>query len=399
MPVLPYNAVVTPHPLLAARLRRHSPAWFALVLALAAGCEKPETVRQYDTPRSAPRAVAVDADEVRKLLDHMFAAIVPAGGKAWFFKLVVPAPAAEEMGKKFDDFLATVDAKPNAAIPAWTLPEGWTAAEGGNEMRAATITIPHGDDKFEITVSTLPLAGEWPAFLQVNVDRWMDQLGQPHLTGPTVEKLARTTPTKGSKATVLELVGKMQTPMGMAGGMPAGHPPITGGAASTSPPPDSTAGGDAAGAGSSAPGKLAYVTPTGWKPGPMVVMGMSREAAFVIPTDGGKAEVAVTKFPATTGMADLGMNVRRWAGQVGVESLTDDDIRGAAKTVEVDGEPALRFEFNSPEGAATPLSIVAIMAKRGNEVWFVKLWGDRPAVESQGAAFDKFLQSIKLTGS
>jgi hypothetical protein len=227
----------------------------------------------------------------------------------------------------------------------------------------------------------------------------MDQLGQPHLTGPTIEKLARALPTKGSKATVLELVGKMQTPMGMAGGMPAGHPPITAGATPTNPPPATTAGGNAAGGGTATPGKLTYVTPTGWKPGPMVVMGMPREAAFVIPTDGGKAEVAVTKFPATEGMADLGMNVRRWAGQVGVETLTDDEIRGAAKTIEVDGQPALRFEFNSPEEAVAPLSIVAIMAKRGNEVWFVKLWGDRPAVESQGAAFDKFLQTIKLPGS
>src|SRR5262245_21078456 len=131
----PYNAFVTPNPPLAARFWRHPPSWLALVLALAAGCEKPETITQYETPRTAPRAVAIDAGEVRKLLDHMFAAIVPAGEKAWFFKLVVPASAAEELGKKFDEFLATVDAKSDAALPEWTLPEGWRAAEGGNEMR------------------------------------------------------------------------------------------------------------------------------------------------------------------------------------------------------------------------------------------------------------------------
>ncbi len=379
-----------------ARPRRRQTIWLALALALAAGCEEPEAISHYETPRTGPRAAAVDADEVRGLLDHMFTAIVPAGDKAWFFKLVVPAAAADAVRQPFDDFIAAVDAKPDAALPEWTLPEGWTVAAGGNDMRAATITIPHGEDKFEITVSTLPLVGKWPAFLQVNVDRWMDQLDQPHLAAATIAKLARTIPTQRQDATAFELVGKMRSTMGLPGGMPAGHPPLDGSTATASAPAAASVDGAAR---SASPGKLAYEAPSDWKPGTMVVMGMAREAAFVIPTDDGQAELAITKFPATGAMAELEPNVRRWAGQVGVVTLTADDITDAAERIEVDGAPALRFEFNSPAGVAAPQSIVAVMAKRGGYAWFIKLWGPRPAVESQHEALDRFLKSIKFNES
>jgi hypothetical protein len=38
------------------------------------------------------------------------------------------------------------------------------------------------------------------------------------------------------------------------------------------------------------------------------------------------------------------------------------------------------------------------MTVRGDVVWFVKLWGDRAAVESQREAFQSFLASIRFGG-
>jgi hypothetical protein len=362
--------------------------WAAAAL-LVTGCGPSESITSYDTPRTEERLPAVDPDEVREQLDHMFTAIVPAGEKAWFFKLVVTGAAADAVRQPFADFVATVDVDAEGDLPGWTLPDGWEQQEGEG-MRAATITIPHDDSTLELAVSTLPLGEDWERFLQQNVERWMDQLDQEPLSLEKIEELVKTLPTKSGDATLLELVGVMQRDAMAGGGMPAGHPPVESAA-----PAERTEEEPAEAAAPSSSG-FAYETPPGWQPGTMVVMGMRREAAFVIPAEGGQAELAVTKFPATGAMAQLEPNVQRWAGQVGVTDLSADDIRDAAERIEIAGEPALQFEFFSPAGAPDPQAIFAVMAVRGDVVWFVKLWGDRPAVESQREAFDSFLASIRF---
>lgn len=377
----------------ARRLRLHAACATAAIALLLTACDQPETIAKYETPRVEPRATPVDLDKERSRLDHMLAAIVPAGTKAWFFKLVVPAPAAKEMGLAFDQFLATVKAEPEAQLPEWKLPEGWTQKEG-DAMRAATIVIPHGVENYDLTVTTLPLAGDWNAYVKVNVDRWMGQLQQDPLDAATIKKLSRKLPTQAGEATAFELVGVMQrNPMGMPGAMPAGHPPIDGGSAAGSTASTQNQAPPQAGADS---GEFAYDLPEGWRVGPASSM---RKATFIAATKEGDAEVSVTAFSKFGDMADPRANARRWAGGVGLANQSDDEIAAAITKIEVSGQAGTRFELFSPSDAPNAVGVLAAMTIRGDEVWFFKLSGSKAAVESQRDAFDKFLTSVRFPGS
>jgi hypothetical protein len=362
--------------------------WPLTALALVVGCTPADEIETYDAPRSEPRLRAVDAAAEYDRLDHMFAGIVPHGGKAWFFKLVVPGSAADKFKEPFTRFIASVDAGGAAAAPKWTLPEGWTErpAEG---LRAATIEIPHDGATLELAVSSLPLGGDWDEFLKQNVDRWMGQLQEDPLPLDVIRKLAKTVPTTSGDATVLELVGEMQTSgMGagaMAGGeLPAGHPPVD---ASRAESPPAAAAGTA---------ELSYETPGGWQPAPL---GTMRKASFRVVRDGGNAEVSVTKFPVVQDMADPRANALRWAGpgQAELTNVTDEDIDKARSDVEIGGLAGTRFEFLAHESTPQAQGVIAAMAVDGDEVWFFKILGDRAVVESEREAFDKWIASVRFT--
>jgi hypothetical protein len=378
------------------RRARWRPLALASLLAVG-GCSKPEEITTYETPRTEPRVAAVDTGELRDALDHMFTAIVPAGDVAWFFKLVARGDAADAVRQPFIDFLATVKAEKGAEAPTWELPEGWE--EGPErEMRAATILVPLVEGDLEIAVSSLPLGEDWDNFLKVNVDRWMGQLGQPELSAAKIEELSRKVDTAGGKATLLELVGTMQaSPMGMAGGaMPAGHPPVGPSdppPADDEPPAEESDPPAAASRQVAQPGGLAYETPADWKPGPPSSM---RKASFVINAVGGSAEAALFVFPNVAEMADPTANGRRWAGAVGLTNVSDDEIKSAQSNVDFAGLEGQKFEFFSPERAPKSQGIIAALAVQGDQVWSIKVVGDRAAVESQRAAVDEFLASLKL---
>lgn len=59
----------------------------------------------------------------------------------------------------------------------WTLPGGWTEAQGGGRMRYATLTVPVSG-KLDVSVVVLPgsAGGEL-----ANVNRWRGQIGLPPL--------------------------------------------------------------------------------------------------------------------------------------------------------------------------------------------------------------------------
>ncbi|HYO24161.1 MAG TPA: hypothetical protein VEQ85_04355 [Lacipirellulaceae bacterium] len=391
---------------------------------VVSGCEKPPEISTYEGPRTESRTAAT-VEELRAAQDHMFAAILPSGDQAWFFKLVARGAAADEVRKPFEEFIASVDARgaqPAAGgergaapvLPTWTLPEGWNLLEvPPTAMRAATIRVPspHGD--LQLTVSTLPLSGPWEAQLKSNVDRWMGQLQQPPLDAETIAKLARRVDTAGENATLLELVGTMAAaPMAGMAGMPAGHPPVSDrtparpeGATPAGPvaPPASNAAQSPTGGappaapssqqGSAAPGDLVYELPEGWKEAPL---GAMRRASFTIQTPAGAAEAALFVFPAVREMADPRANAVRWAGGVGLANLDDNAIRAAQSAVDFAGLEGQKFEFYTPDDAPSPSGIMAALAVQGDQVWSIKLTGSPAAVRSQSSAFNQFLASLKL---
>jgi hypothetical protein len=372
--------------------------------AALVGCREAETISTYETERTEPRPQAMDVEQVRKGLDHMLVAIVPHGDAAWFFKLVAKADAIEELRKPFEELIVSVQLGEPGATPTWKLPEGWTETAGG-EMRAATIVVPHGNEKLELTVSTLPLSGEWDDYLTRNVNRWMGQLQQGELDAKTVKGLTRSLPHKGGEATVVELRGYMQqTP----GTLPPGHPPagssVPAATAGSSRESDSTPrpaapfapmGGAVERAEEFAkPREFTYEPPAGWQPGQV---NMMRKAAFVVAEDAKQAGVTVTQFPASGAMSDPSAQAQRWAGEAGLQ-LSEAELKGAAKPVTIGGIEGQEFELLGPPEGESPRGVRAAMVRRGEVMWFFKMSGDRSLVENQGEAFGKFLQSVKFVG-
>jgi hypothetical protein len=335
----------------------------------------------------------VTADEVRKSLDHMFAAVVPQGKQAWFFKLVAPAADAENLKQPFDDFVKSIELGEPGEQPTWKLPDGWKEKSGGGEMRTATIEIPHDEAPLELTVSVLPYDEPWPAYLERNVARWLGQLQQGALTREEVQKIARTLPVKGGEATAFELVGVMQRTGPMMGAMPAGHPPVGKAAADAKTQADAKGAGAAGTAGETA--EFTSTVPAGWTLGPPRAM---RKATYLIGGDDPAAEVSITAFPAVPMMADPLANGRRWAGEVGLASLTDEQINAAMQEMPIADVTGQYFELLAPDDGDSPQGTLAAMVRRGEQIWFFKLKGDRAAVESQRDAFKQFVKSVKFAG-
>jgi hypothetical protein len=349
--------------------------------------------------------------------DHMLAAIVaekgedPAKSQAWFFKLVARGEGLDPLRKSFDEFLASVKLSGDGKPPTWTLPEGWVE-KPASAMRAATIEVPYEGKTLELAVSSLPLGGEWDEFVVRNVERWVDQLQQSPLTSEEIAKLVKEKPTADGKATFIELVGVM-TP---GAGMPAGHPPIgEAGATASMPPADEPAGtapsppfaggtppmtmpavggGGEPAAEMPRPTEFTYVAPDGWKPGRMNGM---RKAAFLVIDGDKQVETTVMPFPDVEMMADPKAQAQRWSGEVGLQ-LTDQELQDAAKPTTIDGKGGHAFELLGPENDAKARGTLAAMVKRGEQIWFFKMTGDRPLIENQRESFNKFLESIKFAG-
>jgi hypothetical protein len=415
-------------------LRHVCPGWLALSFVAAltpalAGCSEKPQITTYETPATEKFREVVDVAEVRDGTDHMLAAIIaekadePKNSQAWFFKLVARGEGLEPLRKSFDDFLATVKLSGGGKPPTWTLPEGWTE-KPASAMRVATIEIPFDGKTLELAVSSLPLTADWEEFRKVNIDRWLGQLQQSKLSADDIAKLVKEKPTADDavKATFIELVGVMQPMSGMApgaAGMPAGHPPVAGAEASASAADSEAPAGTAAtpsappvaatppmqrsmppmgGGGAPAtemprPKEFVYTAPEGWKPGVMTNM---RTAAFLVADGDKQAEITVMPFPNVQMMADPKAQAQRWSGEVGLQ-LTEQELEQAAKPTKIDGIEGHSFVLLGPEGEGA-LGTIAAMAKRGEQIWFFKMKGDRKLVEAQQEPFNKFIESIKFAG-
>jgi len=359
-----------------------------LLLLFCVSCEKPEGVSSYTVERDSSSRPPTDYAAVARSLDHTLAAILPQKDQAWFFKLAGPAPAVERRRDDFVAFLKTVAPATKAGEPpTWQLPDGWEE-QGPTRMRAATLVVPDDGGPLEIAVSSLPLTDDWDDFLNRNVNRWLGQLSQPPLKGVTIKKLAKEVATAAGPATLIELAGVLQGQgrTNPHAGMPSARAP------QESPP--ATEQNSATSQASSA-GPLSFETPAGWQPGRM---SMVRKAAFDIAEDDQKAEMTVIDFPTAGGaqITDVTANVRRWANQVGLAGLDDEDLQKLVKKTNVDGTPGSFVELLGPEDSQQPKGMLAAMVVRGEKVWFFKLSGDRALVENQEKAFQGFLDSVRF---
>ena len=160
--------------------------------------------------------------------------------------------------------------------------------------------------------------------------------------------------------------------------LPPGHPDI------------STMPGTSAAATTTAAPQLTWTTPAGWTE---AAPGEMRVASFKITGAGGKlADVSVIPLAGMGGSDDA--NVNRWRGQIGLASLSSDDLQKAAEKIEAAGQSAQLYDI-----AGTDQRILGVIQHRGDVAWFYKMTGDAGLVEQQKPAFVEFLKSLKFAAA
>jgi hypothetical protein len=164
--------------------------------------------------------------------------------------------------------------------------------------------------------------------------------------------------------------------------LPPGHPDISS-APGTSLPPASE----------SARPQLTWKTPEGWTEVPP---GEMRVASFKIQGQNGKqADVSVIPLPGRPGTDDA--NVNRWRGQVGLSSVSPEELEKSAESVETAGQPAQLYDIAGQNpGHGEAARILGVIQHREDAVWFFKMTGDADLVEQQKPAFVAFLKSVKF---
>jgi hypothetical protein len=349
----------------------------ACSLLLSAGCRPAESIRSYTIPKENEASPVASNRQASRPPDgppthRMLAVIVPAGDKAWSFKVVGTIEEIESAQESIVAFLETLSPPAEGGQLSWQLPEGWQQSPGTG-MRAATITIPSAGG-LEMSVVTFDWRGDATNNLLANVNRWRGQMHLPPIGPAELSKVARQV--ADGPVTIVDLTGHWQEgPMSMS---------IPG--ANTSAP--------------AAPPlalPLSMKAPVGWQAIP--ASGL-RKAAFLVEENGGRAEVTVMDFPATApAIAEPKANIDRWRKELDLGPISQDEIGTVSREIEIDGRPGLLVELESAAGAAKPRATLAAMVTYEGVVWFVKMMGDKDVVENQADNFQKLLDTIRFSSS
>lgn len=385
-----------------------APVWAALLVS-ALGCGKTEQIQTYTVPKEPKAAVVANSTDTKpgEPTDRMLAAILPANGQAWFFKVVGPIAEIDKHEKEIKEFFSTL-ALATDGRASWKLPADWKE-EAGNQMRFATIIIP-ADKRLELTVNTASWPGTEESML-ANVNRWRGQLQLPPISAKQLPEVSHEAKAGERPITIVDMRGRFK-PGGMTppfagggfgtratgtpananspAGLPADHPPINGPSTPTTPP-------DANSPASSDVPKFSL--PPSWKSVP--AQGM-RKAEFVVNEGPHEARVTMFLFPADAGpmISEPLDNINRWRGEIGLSPLTKESLAAAIQPIEIDGKqatyaPMIPDPAKQEETQAKEATLAAIL-KTGDQVWFVKMRGERELVKKHEDEFKAFLKSLKF---
>ena len=133
---------------------------------------------------------------------------------------------------------------------------------------------------------------------------------------------------------------------------------------------------------------LKFKSPEGWSAGKTSSMVQARFSK----TDGeAKAQITVTEMPAD---ANQWMpNIKRWAGQVGLDQLTDQQLTTRTSEIKVDEVAGKLVDLAADSEAEQ--GVIAAMVKRKGSAWFFKLSGDRGLVDQSREEFEAFMETVR----
>jgi len=329
----------------------------------------------------------------------------------------------------------------------WKTPEGW-AEIPPTEMRIASFKVASKNGK-QADVSIVPLPG-MAGTDAANVNRWRGQVGLSVLTDEELKKAAENVEAGGQPAQLYDIAGtnpgsgnadrilgviqhrdgmawfyKMtgdadlveqqkpafveflkslnfgaaaQTQTEMPAGLRRAEVLTAGGSQMATA---TQAGHPAVGdvntpAMMSAPisheGQPNWQVPAGWQE---VSGGQFLVAKFTITGEGGATTaVNVSSSPGEGG--GLVGNVNRWRGQLGLGQLSEDDVNKLLTAIDIAGGKAQLVDLSGTDTRTRqPTRLVGVIVPQSGQTWFYKLMGDAKVVESQKAAFTKFVQGVK----
>jgi hypothetical protein len=379
--------------------------WIIVTASLAtAGCGSNEQISAYTVPKErVPEERVVDTAPpagTAATTDRMLAAVLPDGDRAWFFKATGPAADVDARADDIQKFFESVRLAPGKPHPDWQLPADWQQ-QPASAMRVATLLIPAGAKPLEMSVTVLPWPG--PEAMLSNVNRWRGQMQLPPTDPAGLAKETRTLKVGDASMTIVDLSGQM------TGGM---TPPFAGGAMPGTTQPPATPAKETANAlppGHPPVGSPSNVNatpfeltaPAGWQSRPATGM---RKAEFLITEGGQSATMTAIDFPASAGpmMADPVANLNRWRVEVGLPELAPDAANAAMVPIQVGGADgkfmAVIPDAKEPAQSQANRGTLAAMVRRGNTIWFFKLWGDRDLVTAQRNNFESLLKSVRFSG-
>jgi len=323
------------------------------------------------------------------------------------YRLVKPSGETEPIGK---DAIASTNAPVKSTLERVPTPTGDVPVPANwepqplSEMRQASFLVK-GENGAVADISVVKLG---PAAGNVldNVNRWLDQLGQPPVTPEKLTGMIQKLPTARGEMDVVDLNGKPEDGDASKDGR------IIGAIASDEGTSFFKMRGNAAlvgaekekflkwiaamraGAGSestpmpqvAAPGsnkpQIKWDVPPDWSPGPSSAM---RYASFAAPNN--KVDISVVTFPGDGG-DDLG-NINRWRQQLGLPPADAN----ASNIVPLKTNETT---FSTIDIAGANTRTVAAWTRKDGRAWFFKLTGPTNGVEKERSNFVKFVQSVRF---
>jgi hypothetical protein len=323
----------------------------------------------------------------------------------------------EESAPQQQDAMPTNTAAPRmpgglapTAANAVTIPPNWEP-QPLSQMRQASFLVK--DDKGAVADISFVSLGTAAGNVLDNVNRWLDQLGQPPVTEQKLAEIAQRLRTALGDVTIVDLAGLpkdadpardgriiaaiARTGSSMLFFKMRGNAELTEAQkgdfikwvaavcnAQTETKSPQMAAMPATDAG--AP-RIKWETPEGWTEVPPSSM---RYASFSASAgNGDKVDVSVVTFPGEGGSDSD--NVNRWRGQIGLPPIDQNAV-----TSQIAPLKTADATFSTADIVGAKTRTIAAWTRHDGRVWFFKATGPNAAVEKEKPNFVKFIESIRF---
>jgi hypothetical protein len=348
-----------------------------VTLGFLAGCQKTDDIVRYTVakqPGSQGVADTVENKEEEWIPGQLLGAIIPQGGKTWFFKLTGPVEPVKSHLEPFLKFVKSI--RLSETGPEWSLPDGWEQLPG-TKIRFATLKIATENKPLELSVIPLPtVPGDFDDYLLSNVNRWREQIRLGPISKDELPSKTMKVELEGTSAWLVIYEGLI-TDSGTGAAPFAGRQPLRREA------PSARAGQESL--------PFTCQVPEGWQTGQANQMQL---AAYQVRD--GERQVAIS---VSTARGDLASNINRWREQVHLAPVGAANLEKELQKITVDGREGVFVELVGPETDPKRETLLGVIVAVQGEQWFFKLKGDVMLAARERERFEAFVQSIRFRGT